>query len=101
MSAEVEIAIAEYEDVLLIPVAAVVETDSAAFCWVQSAEKVQRRRITLGDSNGVFTIVADGINDGDEVFLNPAALELPTADDSQTSETETQEQTERVDTDRN
>ena len=93
MSAEVEITIAEYENVLLIPVAAFVETDSAAFCWVKSAGGVRRRRITLGDSNDVFSIVTDGISEGDEVLLNPAALEQPSVDDSETSETKTNDQT--------
>ena len=86
MSAEVEITIAEYEDVLLIPVAAFVETDSAAYCWVKSAGDVRRRRITLGDSNDIFSIVTGGISEGDEVLLNPAAMEGPRMEDSETSQ---------------
>ena len=93
MSAEVEITVAEYENVLLIPVAAVVETESGAFCWVKSAQGASRRRITLGDSNDVFSIVTDGISEGDEVMLNPAALEQPSSDDSETSETNSNDQT--------
>lgn len=80
MSAEVRITVAEYHDVLLIPVAAIAETPNGTFCWVKSADSVQRRRITLGDSNDIFTIVSDGIDEGDEVLLNPAALEQPVLD---------------------
>ncbi|MDA1232428.1 MAG: hypothetical protein O2856_16770 [Planctomycetota bacterium] len=86
MSAEVEILAAEHKDVLLISVAAVVETDDGAFCWVQASEGARRRRITLGDTNEVFSIVTEGLNEGDEVLLNPAALEQPTAADSEADE---------------
>ncbi len=86
MSAEVEITVAEYENVLLIPVAAVVETESGAFCWVKSPNGAHRTGITLGDSNDVFSIVTDGLSEGDEVLLNPAALEQPSADDSESDE---------------
>lgn len=86
MSAEVEITIANYEDVLLIPVAAVVETESGSFCWVKSADDVRRRQITLGDSNDIFSIVSDGLRNGEEVLLNPAAMEGPSMDDSEESQ---------------
>lgn len=86
MSAEVEITIAEHKDVLLIPVAAIVEIESGAFCWVKSGDDVRRQRITLGDSNDIFSIVSDGIREGDEVLLNPAALERPRMNDSEASQ---------------
>ena len=71
MSAEVEIVIAEYQDVLQIPVAAIVETEDSAFCWVRTKQGVERRSLKLGDSNDVFTIVEDGVTEGEEVVLNP------------------------------
>lgn len=92
MSAEVEIKVAEYEDVLLIPVAAVVERDSETFCWVKNSEEVVRREITLGDSNNVFSIVVEGLIEGDEVLLNPSALEQPTSDDPELDGASTSEQ---------
>ena len=75
MSAEVEIMVAKYEDVLLIPVAAIVSRDKDSFCWVQTANGPRRKRIELGDSNDVYTIVADGLAEGEHVLLNPAAFE--------------------------
>jgi multidrug resistance efflux pump len=74
MSAEVEVLIARYEDVLTIPVAAVLEIEEASFCWVQTPEGVVRRKLTLGDTNDVFTVVEAGLNEGDEVVLNPQSL---------------------------
>lgn len=74
MSAEVEILIADYRDVLTIPVAAVVTTDEGDFCWVKSDQGAVRRALKLGDTNEVFSIVKSGLKEGDNVLLNPLAL---------------------------
>ncbi len=74
MSAEVEVTLARYEDVLMIPVAAVVETEQEYFCWVKTAEGPQRRSLQLGDSNNQFIVVEAGLKEGDEVVLNPLAF---------------------------
>lgn len=71
MSAEVEVIMAEYLDVLTVPVAAIVETADEKLCWVKTPTGVQRRRLQLGDSNEVFIIVESGLKEGDEVLLNP------------------------------
>ena len=71
MSAEVEVILAVHEDALTIPVAAVVETDEGAFCWVKTTEGASRRVLNLGDSNDVFVVVNGGLNEGEEVVLNP------------------------------
>ena len=72
MSAEVEIYMAEYTDVMLIPVAAVLETDSGNLCWVQlSSGEIERRNLTLGDSNDVMIVVQAGLSIGENVVLNP------------------------------
>jgi multidrug efflux pump subunit AcrA (membrane-fusion protein) len=75
MSAEVEVLIARYEDVLMIPVAAVVETDEGSLCWVKTAKGARRRPLKLGDTNDVFTVVETGLKEGDEVVLNPFAFQ--------------------------
>ena len=78
MSAEVDVILAVHEDVLTIPVAAVVETEEGNFCWVQPTgtdnDEPQKRILELGDSNDIFIEVIAGLNEGDEVILNPAAL---------------------------
>ncbi|MFK8115449.1 MAG: efflux RND transporter periplasmic adaptor subunit [Rubripirellula sp.] len=80
MSADVEITVAEYQDVLLIPVAAIVEQDDKAFCWLQPTAGSKnlapiRKQIQIGDSNEIFSIVTDGLVEGDIVLLNPSAHE--------------------------
>jgi multidrug efflux pump subunit AcrA (membrane-fusion protein) len=74
MSAEVEVILDRYEDVLTIPVAAVVETEMGDFCWVQTAEGAKRRALQLGDSNDSFIVVKAGLKEGEAVLLNALAL---------------------------
>ena len=74
MSAEVEVIVDRHENVLMIPVAAVVETAEGDFCWVKTAEGAQRRSLGLGSTNDVFTVVKAGLKEGDEVMLNPLAF---------------------------
>jgi multidrug efflux pump subunit AcrA (membrane-fusion protein) len=73
MSAQVELIVARYENVLKIPVAAIVELDDSHYCWVKTARGTVRRPLVLGDSNDVFTVVEKGLKKGDEVVLNPPA----------------------------
>jgi len=48
MSAEVEVILERHTDVLTIPVAAVVETEAGASCWVKTGESTNRRALQLG-----------------------------------------------------
>ncbi|MCS7470956.1 hypothetical protein NZK35_30240 [Stieleria sp. ICT_E10.1] len=74
MSAEVEVVMADYQDVLTVPVSAVLETETETLCWVMVNGEPQRREITLGDSNDVFIIVQGGLREGEEVVLNPLSF---------------------------
>jgi len=74
MSAEVEVIMDRYVNVLTIPVAAVVETEEGDFCWVKTAEETKRRSLILGDTDDSFIVVKAGLKEGDEVMLNPLAF---------------------------
>ena len=74
MSAEVEVIMDRHEDVLTIPVAAVVETAEGDFCWVKTAAGAKRRSLKLGDTDDSFIVVKAGLKEGDEVVLNPLAF---------------------------
>jgi multidrug efflux pump subunit AcrA (membrane-fusion protein) len=73
MSAVVDIVLAEHQQVLTVPVAAIIEGSGGLFCWVQTAEGVQKRLVRVGDTNDQFSIILDGLNESDEVILNPLA----------------------------
>jgi multidrug efflux pump subunit AcrA (membrane-fusion protein) len=74
MSAEVEVILARYENVLTIPVAAVVETTQGDFCWIKTTAGAKRCSLQLGDTNDIFTVVEAGLQEGDEVVLHPFAF---------------------------
>jgi multidrug efflux pump subunit AcrA (membrane-fusion protein) len=74
MSAEVEVILARHENVLTVPVAAVVETAQGDFCWVRTTEGAKEcRTLQLGDTNDTFIVVKAGLEEGDEVVLDPLA----------------------------
>jgi len=75
MSAEVEVTIAQYADVLKIPACAVVEAAQGDFCWIKTAEGAKKCSLQLGDTNGSFMVVEAGLQEGDEVVLDPFAFE--------------------------
>ena len=74
MSAIVDIVLAEYTDVLKIPVAAIVESQEGFLCWVKDESGAKKRLIELGDTNDEVTVVTAGLVGGEEVVLNPTAL---------------------------
>lgn len=74
MSAEVEVIVSEHQDVLTVPVAAVLETEQGPFCWIRQAQGPEQRALTLGASDDALIIVEAGLDADDRVFLNPAAF---------------------------
>jgi RND family efflux transporter MFP subunit len=74
MSAVVDIVLAQHDNVLKIPVAAVIGNGDQFLCWVKTAGSVQKRVIELGDTNDEFTVVTAGLQEGDKVVLNPSAF---------------------------
>ena len=72
-TAEVEIIVAQLEDVIAVPVAAVAEQRGKFFCGVRRGEAVERREVTLGQGNDKLIEITDGLLEGDVVVLNPRA----------------------------
>ena len=73
MSAVVDIVLANYTDVLKIPVAAIVESSEGYLCWIREDGQIKKRNVQLGDTNDEYTIVESGLSEGEEVVLNPLA----------------------------
>jgi multidrug efflux pump subunit AcrA (membrane-fusion protein) len=87
MTAEVDLLLASYDDVLTIPVAAVIQTEDGYFCWVKRGDEFVKKPILLGDGNDIFIVVEQGLETGDEVALSPQAImadqgEVPAATQS-------------------
>ena len=90
MSAVVDVILAQHENVLTVPVAAIMENGSQFFCWVETEGDIEKRRIELGDTNDEFTIITAGLAEGERVVLDPLAFVeeaqrdalLPTTDEN-------------------
>ena len=74
MTAEVEILVDRRSNVLVVPIAAVVEQGNKFFCWVKNGETPERRPLVLGLNNGQMVEVKDGVKESEEVVLNPRAF---------------------------
>lgn len=73
MTAECEILVEKLQDVLLIPMSAVIEWQGEYLCWVATPSGTERRPLLLGTSNDRMVEVKDGVKEGERVVLNPRA----------------------------
>lgn len=74
MTAEVEVLVADLEDVLTVPVSCVVEQGGKFYAWaVKGPEKFERRPLTVGMTNDKVFEIKDGLLEGEVVLLNPKA----------------------------
>jgi HlyD family secretion protein len=74
MSAEVEILTGQQYGVLAIPPAAVTEEEGYHVCYVAHADRFECRRVALGKATRDLLEVTAGLNEGDELILDPARV---------------------------
>lgn len=74
MTAVVEIHIARLEDVISVPVQAIVQVGTENWCYVESGRSIEKRRLKLGRTNDKFVEIRDGLEEGDRIVLNPMAI---------------------------
>ncbi len=73
-TAEVEIFVADLDDVLSVPVAAVIEQSGEFVCAVRTEDGFERRPVELGLSNDKLVQITQGLSPGETVFLYPRGL---------------------------
>lgn len=72
MTAEVEIVLAELEDVLHVPIAAVFSRDSQSFCYrVKPGGGYERVAVTVGQTSDTHAQILEGLREGETVLLVP------------------------------
>ena len=72
MSADVEVIIDRHENVLILPVSAVLQTAQGTFCWIKNATNLnERRSLQLGDTDDESVVIVAGLQEDDEVWLDP------------------------------
>lgn len=74
MTAEAQILVTHEKNVLMIPVASIVQQSGKYFTWVDKNGNFDRRELLLGASDDNFVVVQDGVAEGEEVILNPRAI---------------------------
>ncbi len=79
MSAKVEILVDQLEDVLIVPVQAVAIRESKKMCYVMASNTPQPRAVSTGAFNDTFVEIISGLEEGEQVLLNPPLLIEPSA----------------------
>lgn len=71
MTAQVELAMPERDNVLAVPSEAVTSDDGEDVCFVIRGEDVERRQVKLGQVTEDLAEVTHGLREGEQVVLNP------------------------------
>ena len=75
MTGEVEIAAERRNQVLTVPPQAVVVEDGMDVCYVAHEDALERREVTLGQATRDLLEVTSGLDEGEEVVLDPGRLD--------------------------
>jgi HlyD family secretion protein len=73
MTAEVKVQVTTLKEVVMVPVQAVTERDGQQFSYVAGPAGVERRPVTVGESNDQFIQVTEGLGEGEAVALDARA----------------------------
>jgi len=71
MSAKVEIIIDELQDVLIVPIQAVITQEGKKVCYCLKKNRPQKREVETGLFNNDFVEIKSGLVEGEKVLLNP------------------------------
>jgi multidrug efflux pump subunit AcrA (membrane-fusion protein) len=74
MTAVVDIHVDRLEDVLSVPVQALVQVEQETWCYVDGPDGAERRAVQLGRTNDKFVEIVSGLVEGDRVVLNPMTI---------------------------
>lgn len=70
MTAEVDILVGRYEDVVAVPVSAIAEHFEQNYVYVLDGSQAERRRVETGRQSHSFVEITDGLKAGEEVALD-------------------------------
>lgn len=71
LTATVDIQIEQCDNVLYAPIQSVVSVAGTHFVYVSKNGEAERREVTIGRNNGRLMELLTGVEEGDEVILNP------------------------------
>ena len=71
MNCTIEMLVATYNDVLSVPLQCVMRTGGECFVFVMENGEPVKRSVSLGQDNGRFVLVTEGLEPGEKVMLAP------------------------------
>ena len=74
MTAVVEVHVVRLDDVLSVPVQAIVQRGRDTWCFTQGPGGVERMPVELGRTNDQYVEIRSGLESGDQVVLNPMSI---------------------------
>lgn len=84
MSAKTEIQVKHLDDVVYVPIQAIVPSEGKHYCYVGKGLKPEKREVRIGDFNDEFVVVTQGIREGEVVQLR--SLEIPVDQEEESAE---------------
>ena len=72
MSAKVEVFVEHLDDVVHVPVQAIIPEDGKHFCYVMNGRSQEKRIVEIGQFNDEFIVVRGGLKEGEKVVLRSA-----------------------------
>jgi RND family efflux transporter MFP subunit len=75
MTAQVAIEVERRENVLQVPVQAVLERGKRFFCIVDSGGELVAKEVQVGSANEQYVVISSGLEDGEQVILAPQSYE--------------------------
>ncbi len=98
MTAVAEIHVERLEDVISVPVQAIVQANGKTACYVENDGRIEKREVELGRNNDMFVQLNTGIEPGARIVLNPASIletQSESPQDSFTDDDASREDTEK------
>ena len=77
MSAKVRILVNHLDDVVYVPMQAVLPDDGKQYCYVMDGHTPERREVEAGEYNDEFIEVKTGLKEGERVLLHPPQSAQP------------------------
>jgi hypothetical protein len=74
MSAEVRIEVGRKNDAVQLPVQTVLRSGPESFCYVKTAQEIQKRKVIPGLKSDVAVEIKSGVNEGEEVLRDPSGV---------------------------
>ncbi|HYG23676.1 MAG TPA: efflux RND transporter periplasmic adaptor subunit [Verrucomicrobiae bacterium] len=79
MSAKVEVLVNQLDDVIYVPIQAVVPEEGKQVCYVVNGGSPERRPVQVGEFTDEFIEIRQGIREGERVMLRPPTASAPTS----------------------